>query len=72
MLLPWVGSEDLCLLDGKVCAQPDMAAVPVWLPGDSRSRSQWSVVSEGAEGGVTDVVENETYILRMSMNYSRK
>lgn len=69
-LLPWEGSKDLCLLDGKVCAQHEVVAVPVCLPGTSSGHGSWFVLSEGAERDVTAVVESEMYILRKSMSYN--
>lgn len=69
-LLPWEGSKDLCLPDGKVCAQHDMVAVPVCLPGTSRGHGSWFVLSEGAERVVTAVVGSEMHILRISMSYN--
>lgn len=69
-LLPWEGSKDLCLLERKVCAQHDVAVVPVCLPGTSSGLGSWFVLSEGAERDVTAVVGSEMYILRISVNYS--
>lgn len=71
-LLAWEGSKDLCLLDGKVCAQHDMVTVPVCLPGNSSGHGSWFVLSEGAERDVTAIVGSEMYILRKSVTYSRK
>lgn len=67
-LLPWEGSKDLWLLDGKVCAQHDVVAVPVCLPGTSSG--SWFVLNKGAERDVTAVVGHEMYVLRISMSYN--
>lgn len=69
-LLPWEGSKDLYLLDGKVCAQHEVVAVPECLPGTSSGHDSWLVLSEGAERDVTAAVGSEMYILRISMSYN--